>query len=124
MEAKLQKVEQPAFTPSPTVEEYVNTYFENAPILAAIAECESHYRHFDEHGDIIRGRANSQDVGVMQINERFHLEAAVDLGYNLYSLEGNVAYAQYLYDEEGTKPWNASKKCWGKNERLLALKSN
>ncbi|HEX9608694.1 MAG TPA: hypothetical protein VGA06_00575 [Candidatus Paceibacterota bacterium] len=122
MEAKLEAV-QPAFViESPTVAEYVETYFSDMPIMTAVAACESRFRHFDRHGDIVRGEANWQDVGVMQINERFHLETAKDLGYNLYSLEGNVAYARYLFEKEGTRPWNASKPCWGK-ERLVALQS-
>jgi len=120
-EAKLERV-QPAFTESPTIEEYVQTYFADVPIMTAIAECESRYRHFNESGDVIRGEVNWRDVGVMQINEYFHLATATKFGYNLYSLEGNVAYARYLFEKEGTRPWASSKKCWG-DERLLALQS-
>lgn len=122
VEAKLGEV-QPAFTSeSPTVAEYVETYFSDIPIMTAVAGCESRFRHFDKNGDIIRGEVNWRDVGVMQINEYFHLEAANELGYNLYSLEGNVAYARYLFEKDGTQPWSASKPCWG-GERLLALRS-
>lgn len=122
MDAKLDQVQSAFASESPTVAEYVETYFGDAPILTAIAGCESRFRHFDKNGYIIRGEINWQDVGVMQINEYFHLGAANSLGYNLYSLEGNLAYARYLFEKEGTRPWNASKSCWGK-ERLLALQS-
>lgn len=101
------------FAQSPTVEEYVREYFEDTPVLAEVARCESRFRHFNTYGDILRGEVNSYDVGVMQINEHYHLKTANKLGYDLYSLDGNLGYAQYLFDKEGTQPWKASSKCWG-----------
>ncbi len=53
----------------------------------------------------------------MQINTYYHRDAAEKLGMDLYSLHGNLAYAQYLYEKEGTVPWNSSKPCWGKHEK-------
>ncbi len=50
----------------------------------------------------------------MQINEKYHLEESKRLGYDIYSLEGNVKYAKYLYDKEGAKPWLSSSVCWAK----------
>jgi hypothetical protein len=49
----------------------------------------------------------------MQINEKYHAEKAVELGINIYTLEGNVEFAKYLYDTFGSKPWKSSSKCWG-----------
>lgn len=98
---------------SPTVEEYVREHFENNPIMAEIARCESQFRHFDENGDIIRGELNKSDVGVMQINRYYHDKTAEKLGINLYTLEGNLEYAKYLFKKEGTSPWLASSECWG-----------
>ena len=51
-------------------------------------------------------------MGVMQINERYHLLTAEKLGYNIHTLEGNVGYAKYLYEKFGSDPWSASSKCW------------
>jgi hypothetical protein len=51
----------------------------------------------------------------MQINEKYHLEKSEKDNYNIYTLEGNTAYARQLYEEEGTRPWNSSKACWGKS---------
>lgn len=116
VEAEMERA-QIAFAESPTVEEYVRLYFSDTPVLAEVAACESHFRQYDAYGNVIRGKENWQDVGVMQINERFHLNAAEELGINLYSLEGNVVYARYLYDNEGTKPWKASSACW-ENHRI------
>lgn len=94
------------------VEKMVRRYFYDEPILSNIAFCESRFTQFDENGDIHRGRANSRDVGVMQINEYYHLEKALELGYDIYSIEGNMAYAKYLFNKQGSAPWSSSSKCW------------
>jgi len=107
------QIEDVRFKESPTVEEYVREHFENYPVMAEVAKCESRFRHFKKDGDIIRGEINRADVGVMQINERYHGKTAAWLGINLYTLEGNVQYATYLFEKEGTSPWLASSKCWG-----------
>lgn len=101
------------FTESPTIEEYVRKHFENYPIMADVAECESRFRHFDKNGEIIRGKVNKSDIGVMQINEYYHKQTANKLDISLYTLEGNIEYAKYLFEKEGTAPWLASSKCWG-----------
>jgi hypothetical protein len=101
------------FMESPTVEEYVREHFENYPVMAEVAGCESSFRQFGEDGDVIRGKVNKSDVGVMQINEYYHGKTADRLGINLYTLEGNMNYAEYLFEKEGTTPWLASSKCWG-----------
>lgn len=92
----------------------LKAYYTEAPILTEIAFCESSYKHIDGEGNVIRGRVDSRDVGVMQINERYHLETAQKLGYDIHTIEGNMAYAKYLYDKQGTRPWSASEPCWGK----------
>lgn len=92
---------------------YVEQYFANDPILADIAWCESRLRHLGKDGEIFRGRVNKYDIGVMQINTLYHEEKATELGLDLYTLSGNLAYAQYLYDKQGTKPWRSSQPCWG-----------
>jgi len=49
----------------------------------------------------------------MQINEKYHKTTARELGYDLYTLEGNLLYGKYLYDTQGSNPWKASSRCWG-----------
>ena len=109
------------FRESLTVEEYVREYFEEVPILTEIARCESRFRHFDAFGNVIRGEINSYDIGVMQVNELYHEEQAEELGLNLYTLAGNLAYARELYEKEGTVPWNSSRACW-KPSNHVAIK--
>lgn len=94
------------------VEQYVRAYFSDVPELALVAECESHFRHYDKDGAVLRGIENQNDVGVMQINEKFHLDAALEMNIDFYALEGNLSYARHLYDTMGLTPWKHSKKCW------------
>jgi hypothetical protein len=95
-----------------TLETYVREYFKDTPVLAEIAKCESRFRHVLNSGAVIRGEVTPDDIGVMQVNEYFHEKAAKVLGLNLHTLDGNLAYAKWLYTKEGTKPWFSSSKCW------------
>lgn len=97
-----------------STEKYIRQYFKDIPIMIQIARCESTFRQLDKNGEIHRGRVNNADVGVMQINEYYHLDTAIQNDYNIYTIEGNTAYARDLYERQGTKPWNSSKPCWGK----------
>lgn len=99
-----------------STEQYVRNYFADIPIMIQIARCESTFRQLDEDGEIHRGRVNPADVGVMQINEHYHLDTAEKENYNIYTIEGNTAYARELYEKKGTQPWISSKPCWGKYE--------
>ncbi len=97
-----------------STEQYVRQYFSDIPIMIQIARCESTFRQLDDDGEVHRGRAVREDVGVMQINETYHLDTAEKKNYNIYTIEGNTAYARDLYVRQGTRPWNSSKACWGK----------
>lgn len=94
-----------------TVHEYVSSYFADIPVMVDIAGCESKFRQFDKNGNVLRGDV-PQDVGVMQVNEYYHGKEAANLGIDLYTIEGNVEFARYLYEKEGTTPWLSSSKCW------------
>lgn len=96
------------------LEEYIKQYFKDDPALVEVAKCESTFRHLDKNGNVIRGISNSKDVGVMQINEIYHEKRAEKLGLDIHTLEGNMAYAKWLYDREGLQPWKSSSKCWSK----------
>ena len=107
-----------------TVEQYVREYFAGEPIMAEIARCESRFKQFDTDGSIHRGVVNDQDLGVMQVNEHYHGKTARTLGLDLYTIQGNVAYAKYLYEKEGTKPWASSSPCWSKSKVAKELALN
>lgn len=106
-----------------STEEYVREYFKDIPIMIQVARCESTFRHLDKDGKIHRGVVNNDDVGVMQINEYYHLDKSIRGNYDIYTLEGNTAYARDLYEREGTKPWSSSKPCWGKYQNTQTLET-
>jgi len=105
-----------------STEQYIKKYFSDIPIMIEIAKCESRFRQLDPDGEIHRGEINRADVGVMQINERYHLDQSLRKDINIYTIEGNTAYARDLYQREGTQPWSSSKSCWGKYEGLAINK--
>lgn len=102
------------------LEQKARAFFKEDPILVEIARCESQFRQLDKNGNILRGAINKGDLGLMQINEYYHADKAEELGLNLKTVEGNMAYAKYLYDKEGAQPWISSSKCWNKakNQKL------
>ncbi|MDE2040907.1 MAG: hypothetical protein KGI59_00770 [Patescibacteria group bacterium] len=100
-------------TNTSAMQAYLKNQFGADSILVDIARCESNFHQFDKAGNVVRGIVNNADVGVMQINEKYHADTAKKLGLDLYTVEGNVAYAKHLYAEEGTAPWASSQKCWG-----------
>ena len=97
-----------------STEQYVRQYFSDIPIMIQVAKCESHFRQLDSDGEVHRGLKNPADVGVMQINEYYHLDKSVADNYDIYTIAGNTAYARELYEDKGTQPWTSSKACWGR----------
>lgn len=95
-----------------TLENYVRSYFAETEVLAEISRCESQFRHLDSQGEVLRGKVNPADVGLMQINEKYHGQKAAELNLDLETIDGNLAYAKYLYEKEGIQPWSASAPCW------------
>ncbi len=103
-------------TDSKAIETYIRKELASTPILIEVARCESTFRQYGKDGRVIRGIENPLDVGIFQINEHYHADTAKKLGYDIYTIEGNVAYGKYLYNKNGTKDWYASSPCWaGKN---------
>jgi len=107
-----------------TPEEYVKKYFSDIPVMIEVAKCESRFRQTDKNGDTLVGVVNEFDKGVMQINEMYHEERAGKLGYDLHTIEGNTAYARYLFEKEGLRPWKSSAPCWSKTVAYADYKSD
>lgn len=97
-------------------EAVVREYYKEHPLLIDIAHCESRFIQFDADGSVHRGKINNKDVGVMQINEFYHLEKSKSMGMDIYTLEGNLEYGLYLFETQGSQPWSASSPCWAKAE--------
>jgi hypothetical protein len=106
-----------------TVRQYVESQFADTPIMIKIASCESHFKQFDTDGTVLQN-PHSTAIGVFQIMASIHQGLADDrLGLDITSVEGNVAYAKVLYKDQGTTPWNASKACWGKSDKVATAKN-
>jgi hypothetical protein len=108
------EAQEPADAGAMSEEAIVRSYFRDLPIMAEIARCESTFRHTLSDGSVLKGRVDSADTGVMQINRRYHEQRATALQLDLSDLYHNMAYARYLYETQGTQPWSASAPCWNK----------
>lgn len=95
-----------------TEKEVIECLLVDYPPLLAIAQCESGLRHIDQTtGKVLRGLIDPDDTGVLQINKRYHLAQAEQMGLDIEKLEDNVKYGIWLYEKEGKKPWQASGTC-------------
>ena len=107
------EAEKVALSSVSSIENVIREHFKDTPIMIDIARCESEFRQFNNSGTVLKNPTSSAK-GVFQIMESLHKAPAARLGFDILTLEGNLAYAQYLYEKEGTRPWNASAKCWSK----------
>jgi len=89
-------------------------YGQNPKTAIAIIKCESKIRQFDKKGNVLRGEVNPLDVGLFQINEKYHLADSEKMGIDIHSTRGNIVFGVWLMKKQGTTPWNWSKSCWGK----------
>jgi|SRR6185503_6196491 len=89
---------------SADVESLVRTEFVDNPDMIAIAKCESGFRQFTAEGVPLKG-GGGQYIGVFQISIG-HDATARNLGLDIFTLEGNIGYAKYLFRQRGTAPWS------------------
>ncbi len=115
------------------IEALVRARFPDALIMLDIARCESRFRQYTDTGNPLRGGLGSAMIGIFQIHESVHATSAETLGMDIYSTEGNLAYARHLYDQSKTDPWISSISCWNpmpvseslsSSESESALKAN
>lgn len=115
-------VSAPAFIFANTeTEAQVRESFADIPIMIEIARCESKFTQFSESGAVLHGGMGGKMVGVFQVYGDVHAPFAQSLGMNIETLEGNLAYAKYLYEREGTTPWLSSSACWNKTHNSLSM---
>jgi len=93
-------------------------------MLERIAACEStgdvsaKPRQFLSDGTVLwgndpkTGEPIHRDEGILQINTWVWGTLAAKMGDDLATEAGNLAFGEYLYQTEGTKPWTASEGCW------------
>jgi len=95
------------------IEAQVREYFSDAPIMAEIAACESKFTQFGKGDTALHGGMGGKMIGIFQIYSDIHAAYAKERGMDIYTTEGNLAYARHLYEREGTRPWLSSFPCWG-----------
>ncbi len=85
-------------------------FFNHHPVMLRIAACESSLKHVDGSGQVVVGEV-TPDVGVFQINPVHERELRT---YRLdpRNFSHNVAFANYLFQRDGLRPWNSSRNCW------------
>lgn len=106
------------------LQQFVTEYFikYDAAEMIPIIECESHFRHFDEDGTVLKNQQGSSAIGIAQILSSVHPDQQVISKYNrrnltnftvgdfdISSLSGNISYALVLYKTRGTRDWECSK---------------
>ena len=92
------------------------------PELRRMCACEStgdpnkEPRQFDEQGNVVKGWFSDKentDWGMCQISDKYWLKKSQELGYDIFTREGNLKMAEWLYEAQGTYPWRWSKSCHG-----------
>jgi hypothetical protein len=96
----------------PLIEAQVIQTFGTSSTMVAVARCESGMRHYDTDGTVLMNREGSSATGIFQLMASYHAEPAQNLGWDIRTPEGNIAYAHHLYQREGLQPWEASAYCW------------
>lgn len=108
--------------------EVIKEVEKKAPVLDRIADCESGKRdktgraipgsasHYDTNGQVkFYGNKNtSVDIGKYMINNKIWGSKASEMGYNLTDEAQNTLFAEWLFRNYGSSPWDLTKSCWNK----------
>jgi len=78
-----------------------------------VAECESGVQQYNSDGTILKDNVYGTHYGLFQISKGW-IPTAKAHGWDIFTPEGNVAMALYLYKQHGLRDWKASQECWGK----------
>jgi hypothetical protein len=97
------------------------------PVMSRIKKAETHgdqYCNADaiankfctsyQKGEVLEttNTDRSVDIGEYAINNKAFGAQAVQLGYDIYTADGNEAMAMWIYENVGTGPWYSSKSRW------------
>lgn len=78
------------------------------PMFVPLACRESAFNQTERGtSEVLRGKVDRNDLGIMQISCTYHCDKAKSLGpkYDLMTFDGNVNYSKHLYDNEGVDHW-------------------
>ncbi len=111
--------------PNTDIKPLVETFLreQNAEEMIPIIKCESHFRHYEADGSVLKNMEGSSAIGVAQILSSKHPDPKIIYRYNkrndtaytvddfdITTLNGNIGYALILYKIRGTQDWECSKK--------------
>jgi hypothetical protein len=105
-----------------TINQLVVPYTKLLPALVSICTCESGQgtgkpQQFNIHtGEVLRGKINPKDTGACQINSYWNGATARTHGWDIYTLDGNIRMANWMYKNQGSTPWGWSSACWKKEQ--------
>ncbi len=98
----------------------ITRVFPDAPYMVYVANCESTgLFHWDDSGNLLPNTEGSNARGVFQVMMSVHEETMRQRNLNPRRLDDYMTYVRQLYDEQGVRPWKASRHCWGEHYRRL-----
>ncbi|MEK7102984.1 MAG: peptidoglycan-binding protein [Patescibacteria group bacterium] len=109
----------PSIPDNKGVKSAIQELFADAPQMISIAQCESGFRQYTAKGTTFTG-SGGQYVGVFQISKG-HTSNAKKMGFDIYTLEGNLGFAKYLYNKQGVQPWRGCVKTAPTSKTKTAL---
>src|SRR3990167_11102923 len=56
-------------------------------------------------------RNGTKDWGLLQVND-VHRKRMAEMNLNIENPDDSYAFGLILYEEQGTKPWKSSERCW------------
>lgn len=88
----------------PKVAQAILEAFPDAPEMLDIAICESGASQFNSDGSVVMGGMNDHFVGIFQEHQDWQ-KVAQPMGLDIYTTEGNIAFARYLLNTYGKSQW-------------------
>lgn len=99
LEAPPRGPELASATSSEAISALILQTFPDSPVMLEVAKCESRLRQFNEDGTVLMGGGGGNYIGIFQIGIQW-VDDAQKLDIDVYTVEGNVQFARYLYDSE------------------------
>ncbi len=93
--------------PNADVEARVRASMSDMPAMIEIAQCESGFRQFAPDGSVLHGGIGKGYIGIFQVDESMHGPKAQSMAFDINTVDGNIAYARYMFFATGTNPWRS-----------------
>jgi hypothetical protein len=81
-------------------------------VMRELGRPEQKPRQFLPDGSVLHDQTTPDDIGMAQINLGYWGAEALKLGYDIYTYDGNLKMAKWIFDHYGSGPWFWSRSCW------------